>query len=538
MRIRMITLLLVLCSMFVFSIAYAQEMVFSEEETGEEGQAPPPAEGPPSEALANALRLYSQEAYMEAAVQFNRVVSGETNDAPANVQKAQFFLAKCLYHLKFYQSALSIFEEIVNKGSSHLYFKATLQWLAQLSKVLPEPAGIVGLTGHYGDSLEVLSEFNRPETQDLYHELLYLMGKYWYAQGEFGAARRFFLEIPSKSKYYYHARFFAAITHVQERHAQPAVKILKEMVDKLEDEVFLNDEEERFLNLGWLSLARIYYSTKHWDSAIEAWNRVSPSSEYWLDAIFEQSWARFQLDQFDRALGNIHTLNSPFFKNYFYPESLILKAVIYFTVCDYERALLAVKEFRTTYEPIRNELEANIRQFSDNTQFFEFLKSVREGKAQLNPTVERIVKHALDDRTVLRNLEYVKLLEKEEERLNRMPPAFKNSDVGARILQDISVARSVAIDNTGELARSRYQRLLKEIQQLFNDASKIEIEVLSAKRGELRAEIASEQVTVVPTKKMGKVEEDIEHVIWPFDGEYWRDELGYYRQPVVSKCGR
>ena len=31
---------------------------------------------------------------------------------------------------------------------------------------------------------------------------------------------------------------------------------------------------------------------------------------------------------------------------------------------------------------------------------------------------------------------------------------------------------------------------------------------------------------------------DEEHVIWPFDGEYWRDELGFYRQVVSSKCGR
>ena len=52
----------------------------------------PPAEGPPSEALANALRLYQQERYQEACVQFQRVVEGETGDAPANQQKAQFHL--------------------------------------------------------------------------------------------------------------------------------------------------------------------------------------------------------------------------------------------------------------------------------------------------------------------------------------------------------------------------------------------------------------------------------------------------------------
>ena len=26
--------------------------------------------------------------------------------------------------------------------------------------------------------------------------------------------------------------------------------------------------------------------------------------------------------------------------------------------------------------------------------------------------------------------------------------------------------------------------------------------------------------------------------IWPFNGEYWRDELGYYRFKIVNKCRR
>jgi len=73
---------------------HAQDMQFGLEESGQAAPAGPPAEGPPSEALANALRLYTQERYQEASVQFQRVVEGETPDAPANVQKAQFFLDK------------------------------------------------------------------------------------------------------------------------------------------------------------------------------------------------------------------------------------------------------------------------------------------------------------------------------------------------------------------------------------------------------------------------------------------------------------
>src|SRR5689334_12507022 len=66
---------------------HAQDMQFGLDESGQSAPATPAAGGPPSEALGNALRLYTQERYQEASVQFQRVVEGETPDAPANVQK-------------------------------------------------------------------------------------------------------------------------------------------------------------------------------------------------------------------------------------------------------------------------------------------------------------------------------------------------------------------------------------------------------------------------------------------------------------------
>jgi hypothetical protein len=70
------------------SRAAAQDMSFDMKETGQ--NAAPPAEGPPSEALANALRLYQEDRHQEAAVQLQRIVEGESKDAPGNQQKAQF----------------------------------------------------------------------------------------------------------------------------------------------------------------------------------------------------------------------------------------------------------------------------------------------------------------------------------------------------------------------------------------------------------------------------------------------------------------
>jgi outer membrane protein assembly factor BamD (BamD/ComL family) len=499
-------------------------------------QSAAPQDGPPSEAMANALRLYQQERYQESCVQFQRVVENETGDAPAQIQKAQFHLGKCLYHLRFYQSALAVFDEIVDhQGGRHLYFGSTLQWLAQLASQLPEPADIIRRVGRY--SPDQLSQFTNAESRDLYNHLLYLLGRAKYNDGNFEEAVNLFGQVQRNSTWYVQARFFMGISHVRNHRAQPAIDSFTNIQDAINEGVRGVEDVGRMNDLAWLERARLYYSTRHYDSAVEAWNRVDVDSEYWLDALFEESWAYYLQQDYARALGNIHTLNSPYFSGAFYPESLVLKSVIFFSNCHYDDAETVISQFNERYGDLRPELQRYLQQYSDNNAFFRFLKDVRSGSASLPNRLRPIVQSALSDRTLLRNIEYVNVLESEERRLAQMPQAFRNSTLGARVLQDISVAKSFATDQAGDLARGRYQRLLDELQDLQNQSTAILIEILNARRGQLSAQIAGEQVRDV-NSAAARVVADEEHYLWPFNGEYWRDELGFYRQQIAPRCGR
>lgn len=545
---RLVVFVLAASVLSIATRSHAQDMVFTVEETG---QPPaPPAEGPPSEALANALRLYQQEQYLESAVQFQRVVEGETQDAPANVQKAQFFLGKALYHLRFYQSALVIFDEITQQGHAHNYFGETLQWLAQLATQLPEPAGIIERVGRYG--VDQLDQFNTAQSAGLYNHLIYLMGRYKYQQLEFDEAISLFQRVDRQSDHYVYARFFEGISHVRLRRAQPAIQAFRAIIEAIDEGVEGVEDTQRMRDLAWLSLARVYYTASNrtdpdtgerqidgrlLGNAVEAWNRIDTGSEYWLDALFEESWAFFLADEYARALGNIHTLYSPYFDDAYYPEALVLKAVVFFSACQIQNAEAMIAQFHERYDPVNAELQATLAQFQDNQQFFEFLQRVRSGEADLSPRIRAIVASSLSDRTLLRHLEYVRLLDSEEARLNQAPGEFKNSSLGGRILQDILVAKSFAIDQTGDLARGRYNRLIDDLNELMTQVDTIELEIATYQRGQLSQEMR-EQQTEVSRQGGLNVEVDEEHQIWPFDGEYWRDELGFYRQQVTSQCGR
>ena len=105
---------------------------------------------------------------------------------------------------------------------------------------------------------------------------------------------------------------------------------------------------------------------------------------------------------------------------------------------------------------------------------------------------------------------------------------------------DLTLQKSLAVNEAGDLARRRINRLTEELAQLIKRVIKIEYEILQGERGALEQEVIQEQQIIKggTARRPDEIRVDDEHNIWPFTGEYWRDELGYYRVRIVNKCQR
>ncbi len=512
----------------------------------------PVTAGQMTEEAATAKRLFEGEKWAEAALALFRVTKGETGDDEGNKQIAQYDLAVALYRLQFYQHSYSIFSEIADRPN-HLRFNETLLWLARLATTLPEPADIVERIGKY--SSEQVGRFNNPKQTDLFWQLNYLLGRYKYRNRQYEEAIQLFEKVGKKSKYYVQAQFFNGISYVQLKKSVPAVQAFTRIVQAVDDGAEGVEDEQRMRDLAHLSMARTYYSAsvrldennqptideKKLSAAVKYWNRVDVASEYWLDGLFEESWAYFMAGDYPRALGNIHTIQAPYFPHSFYPEAEILKAQIYFATCQYDHATTVVARFKKKYEPVQKELDTILKEFADEgkeEQAFTFFREVKSQKRSLPANVKPIVELALSDRALLKHLEYARVLEEEEGRFKKAPASFRDSGLGNEVRDALDLAKSVALKNGGKEVRDRYQRNLDELNEHLRDSAKILIDITSAERTKLEATIESGKFTQEDAKVFGVVKPDEEHVIWPFNGEYWRDELGFYRQVVVSKCGR
>jgi hypothetical protein len=512
---------------------------------------PAPVAGQMTEQAAQAKRLFDGEKWGDASLALYRVYKGETGDDEGNKQLAQYHLAISLYRLKFYQAAYGIFSEIADKPN-HLKFNETLLWLAKLATDLPEPADIVERVGKYNDA--AIEKFNNQNQRELYWQLNYLLGRYKYRNRQYEDALRLFSKVSRESKYYIKGQFFSGISNVQVRKSVPAVQSFQKIVGAIDEGVEGIEDEDRMRDLAFLSMARTYYSasvrldennaptidSSKLSAAVKYWNKVDVGSEYWLDALFEESWAYFMAGDYAHALGNVHTIQSPYFPNSYYPEADVLKAVIYFANCQYDDAEIIVAKFQSKYQPIYDDLNKVLGRFKGDEAdepFYKFLKDVRDEKADLPPRIKIVVHNALSDRQLLRHLSYVQVLDDEGKRFGKAPGSFRDSPLGNDVKDSLQLARDIAVRNAGQLARERYQRNLDELNEHLRDSAKILIDINSAKRNQLDAAIAGSQVTSQESER-NIVKPDEEHVVWPFDGEYWRDELGFYRQTITSKCGR
>ncbi len=530
----------VLCSLLLLSstAALAKKKKAAQPQGDFQPEAEPTGDQP-SKVLERAFKLYDGEDYYSASIELNKAIEGETGDVEANKQKAEFWMGKALYNMTFYSASLSYFDRIVQKGPSHAYYNATLKWLASLSRQLPDSTGILEKIGKYQRA-----ELDQPALEKVRDELYFLLGKYYYQKGNFKEAVSLFGTVQPSSEFYVQAKLFEGATHVREFQAKPAVESFKEVLRASAESS--DPKVKPFEDLANLSLARTFYSTGQFDLAVKYFDRVSQDSYDWANSLFEASWANFMLKQkgYSKALGNIHTLQAPFFEDSIKPESvaeaLTVKATIYFYNCLFDRAEEAINEFNSVYPNLVGDLKKLLAATTDNAALFELAVKIRTGSSGLPEQTERATRGILGDTTMLKRFQYVEQLDRQLDLHDKAEAGWKSTNIAQAVFADLTLQRSLAVNEAGDLARRRMIRLTRELDQLTKRVIKIEYEIIQGERGNVEEEIGTEsQINrTVAKRRAEEIRVDDEHIVWPFTGEYWRDELGYYRVKVANKCAK
>jgi hypothetical protein len=238
---------------------------------------------------------------------------------------------------------------------------------------------------------------------------------------------------------------------------------------------------------------------------------------------------------YERTLGNLLTLQSPYFEEEYYPESYVLEAIVYYENCRYPEARQVLEAFNRRYEPLYDELARITAREAAPAEFYDGVAAgLRPGAPAM---ARRVARLATTDQNLARLTETLTEIDAEVSvGISRRSPAFRDSALARDIGEKLHAGRAQLADEAGLRARGKLEYERDQLRTLLAQALRIQIEVSRKEREALEGSLAvGSQVDVVRDLKYSTAVSD-EHLYWPYEGEFWRDELGTYSYTFTKGC--
>jgi tetratricopeptide (TPR) repeat protein len=467
--------------------------------------------------------------------------------------EAQYVLAKSLYRMGLYHSSLGEFSAILSHGPDTRFFQPSLEWLFFISHK----------TANEGVILDEIAKYASAEFPEKFKsEFHYLLARYYFVRGRaldqvgregeashsFDEVKKLTAQFTRDDPFYARAKYLEGLAEFRNgtdpRALAASLEAMKEVVRLTRPGLRpMTDDEARqtaaLRELAFMQLARTHYGARQNRFAIYYYAKVDRGDPQWLEALFESAWASYRIGQYEQALGNLITLSSPFFREEYFPEALILKAVIYYENCRYRESNSILAQFESLYGPVHDELDKLVKQDLDAPSYYSMLEDIQRKKGHKSKTdliLERVLKLALTDKDLKNTNDSIQELEEEMDALGKGSDAFRLSNLAKHMTEVLKGQRKALVDKAGLMAKGKLQFELGELTKLLGDGERIRFETTGKEKEFLEEQLAQGGKAEIVKKYRYTVAVADDQLYWPYEGEYWRDELGTYQYTLTKGC--
>lgn len=472
--------------------------------------------------------------YPEATKLFFNLLDKETN--PARVLQIRFILGRTLQEMGLHQVSAFPYYEIVRtevkKNPKNKYVRQSLERLTVAADALDSDILL-----NY--AVRLIDEEDFPAgNRDM---LFYRRGEVRFREGNFIEAAKEFNRVRGNSVFHDRARYRLGLSLVEAGQLEKAEQVFAATAEAKST----TDVTNRARVNAMLGRARTLYQRKLFAEAIDAYREIPRDTEQWHDALFEVSWAYLQDGRFRSALSNFHSLHSPFYEEFYQPESLLLRAIVYHYICRYDEMEKTLGIFERIYGPVQKELRNALGGNMSPIALYREIRKVDENFDLLKKTGKRqlaipflVARQVLREGDVRRSLSYIRALEREKKKIEQAPATWRDARVGRyakRVVERRMEATQVAV---GRLILRHLTRLQDELAGHMEQAGLVRIDMISGKKEAVKKEIAGKGIV----RESVDQEQDRSYYVqngydyWPFTGEYWLDEIGNYHYVGVKAC--
>lgn len=493
--------------------------------------------GPVPEEVKTAINLIEAKKPLSGSqMLFDALSSGSYPDQELTIR---FYLAQSLSDLEMYSSAQVhytwVVRTLVGQGDLNNEFFAPA--LARL-------VAIARLSGDNSELIRLLPKLT-PEQypRGAQNQLYYLVGLRLYEEDELSDARKYFGQVSPKSDLYLRSKYMEGVIFNKQDKLKSAVKafrdVYREPISGIDDPDELQ-EAENLKDLALINIARIYYGIERYGEASKYYELVNRDSDVWASSLFENAWARFMQNDLNKSLGLLLTVNSPFFnQDEFMPEATVLRSLTFFNLCEYKQVEGELLAFEDKYRPMQAEMRDFVKSYStdegkaaaDMAWDAYFGKGTKKETKLPKSFFNRVLLNQ-DLASVVRRLE---MIDAEEALIDQQKARWRDS-LGAALKDQMEKDRQRLKRRAGLLFLSEMARTANYLNDLLTQSEIIRFEVVDAQRVDYQYKMQNPEALKTYQATAVDFATSVDFIYWPFNGEFWKDELGYYLYTETANC--
>ena len=362
---------------------------------------------------------------------------------------------------------------------------------------------------------------------------MFWVGEYHYRNADYTAANAYLSLVPKKTSHYARARMLEGIVKVAQGKGPLAIAPLAAAVNAANPD----DPDDNAWELANVNIARTYYALGNFERAIEHFEKIPRGSPQWFESLYEAAWSYFRLGRLSGALSHLQTVDSPFFKGVYHPDATLLRILLFYYLCKYIDGQDMLVDFTDSHRPMADELDVTIGEAKKNpTKLFKALYAWNTERKDSGVKVPLPVKQFFaTDADLLRVGDYIRGVDDELARIDQLKTGWEKSALRKDLEGALKKGRKRATDDKGTEILDKLETMVSTLRGHLGNAELYKVEMLTSQQNLYDAAYQGRLREKMAARKMDPVVPE-GYRFWPFEGEYWVDELGWYEVVTINEC--
>lgn len=371
-------------------------------------------------------------------------------------------------------------------------------------------------------------------SQEIYYNRL---AEYYHENKKFDQALQYLDAALKKNRENEKALHLAGLIYLKKNQPDKAAEFFKYLA-AFWDRKAPNDETK---GVALANYARALYQNRKLVEAEAIYRQIPKDHTLYRKVQMELAWTLFRAGKIRSALSALQTLHTPYYENFYDPESFILRSLILLFACQGDEAMKSVKAFDKNFAGLdailSNWLERKPDPASVISEIQTFQQKLKASNFDKKGALPFFVVRTLIDEYPLSGLLRSKNEILKEQQL--FLKTFRKENTGrlAAYVKKAYAAKLRNLDkNIARVFNFKVAAFQNDYRDLESQVEFLKYEILEERKRASKAKIKANEIKKLDDNEKRSFYVQNGYRYWPFNGEYWIDEIGNYQYLGVNRC--